>query len=698
MNQKNNKNHQGLSQGIKSFLGALIWIGFALSLFYIPLLVEVEMYFSWAGPKGLYFMAFVQLAFFSWLILAFHDSQYRPKKNIILTLFSVFMILAGLSTILGVDPSRSFWSNHERMTGFVFWIHLFAFFLVSFSFFKKKTDWIKLFFISCASASLVAVISILDVANIIEILSRQHGSTFGNTSFMGTYLLLNVFLTIYLFLKTKGGLRLISAIFFILIFLGLLTNAGGRAALGSFAIGLVLLLFLYFFFNKEGIIKKGSALILVLMLIVGLAGVFINLFPFTNFSQTILEQTGLGTIGGRTTVGQKAWEGIIERPLLGWGTENFNLVFYRHYNPCTRLPICAVDTHFDRAHNFVFDYLVSFGVLGFLALMSIPIFLIFNLFKVYLKNDKLSFWEPAIIFITLTTYFVQALTVFGTPGSYMMFVLIIGFGTFLLIEDKKIDQKEKEINYFLIGAIVLIFFFTFINFVINPIKSSKYIVHARFIAPHGSNEKIETYKKALELSPLGKYETRILLASDLKSIIQTNDFEEALTDPSFRDIFFQSFDFAIVELKKSTEQSPYDYFTYLKLGELYTSYYIARVIEAQLKGDFLAETQNKEMTELLVLAEKYLKRAIEISPTEQQGYWSLSQTKFYQRDFEGAFNLAIQSIDLEPRLLDSHLLAFRIADRLFNDPEKVKGVVERALLINPKWEIHFEDYIEIENE
>jgi len=42
-----------------------------------------------------------------------------------------------------------------------------------------------------------------------------------------------------------------------------------------------------------------------------------------------------------------AWEGVKEKPLLGWGQENFNLVFNKYYEPS----LYGQEVWFDRVHN-----------------------------------------------------------------------------------------------------------------------------------------------------------------------------------------------------------------------------------------------------------------------------------------------------------------------------------------------------------
>jgi len=107
-------------------------------IFLTPLILFTKFYFPFVGPKSLYFMGCCQIVFFIWLYLAINYERYRPKRNSVLIAISLFLIVLILSSILGVDFSRSFWSKYERMTGLLMWLHLFGFFLVISSTFKKS--------------------------------------------------------------------------------------------------------------------------------------------------------------------------------------------------------------------------------------------------------------------------------------------------------------------------------------------------------------------------------------------------------------------------------------------------------------------------------------------------------------------------------------------------------------------------------
>src|SRR6056297_1708003 len=91
-----------------------------------PLIYSSKYYFPFVAPKSLFFMAIVEIVFFTWLFLAFHNKKYRPNLNTIVAAVVLFILAMAASSIFGVDFSNSFWSKYERMTGLLMYFHLFA--------------------------------------------------------------------------------------------------------------------------------------------------------------------------------------------------------------------------------------------------------------------------------------------------------------------------------------------------------------------------------------------------------------------------------------------------------------------------------------------------------------------------------------------------------------------------------------------
>ena len=86
-----------------------------------------------------------------------------------------------------------------------------------------------------------------------------------------------------------------------------------------------------------------------------------------------------------------AIKGFQERPILGWGQENFNYVFNKNYDP----GMWGQEQWFDRTHNVILDWLVAGGILGLLAYLSIFFSTLYYVWRG--KTNSFSITDKAII-------------------------------------------------------------------------------------------------------------------------------------------------------------------------------------------------------------------------------------------------------------------------------------------------------------
>src|SRR3989344_4338631 len=77
----------------------------------------------------------------AYLALAFANPAYRPRRNWLLAAFAIFLVVIAIADAQGVYPFKSFWSNYERMEGWVTQAHLFAYFLVTVSVLNTQNLW-----------------------------------------------------------------------------------------------------------------------------------------------------------------------------------------------------------------------------------------------------------------------------------------------------------------------------------------------------------------------------------------------------------------------------------------------------------------------------------------------------------------------------------------------------------------------------
>ena len=97
---------------------------------FIPLVVSSTMFFPFITGKNFLFRILVELLVGGWAILAVFDKAYRPRFSWLLISVLSFVGIMAFADMFGVNPFKSFWSNFERMEGFLMLAHLLGYFIV----------------------------------------------------------------------------------------------------------------------------------------------------------------------------------------------------------------------------------------------------------------------------------------------------------------------------------------------------------------------------------------------------------------------------------------------------------------------------------------------------------------------------------------------------------------------------------------
>jgi len=601
----------------KACLFIIRW-GTCLVLF-TPLIINTKFFFPFVAPKTIFFRIAIEIILVAYIFLVMANRRWRPRINVLTVAVTLFLAVFILASFTGVNLERSFWSTNERMTGILTMLHLFAFFIILSSVFKKRQDWERILGVSIIVGVILSCYVLLGSE-----LSTRGGGTIGNTSFMAAYLLFDIFFAIILFLSKRGFWQIFSGVS-LAIMLPVLFTSTARGAIISFSVGLFLLFLAYLIFSQRKILKRlGLGIVLTLIIFGIFSAVFQPTFVKNEITITLTEMKS------RLVVWETGWQGFQERPILGWGPENFNNVFLKYYNPCMSLPECGSETWFDRSHNIVFDTLVTTGLVGLLSYLAVFGVAIYGLLRAATKIvERRNIFIPLGLAVLLLVYFFQNLLVFDMINTYLVFFLVLGFVSFLIkketIEEKGQGGRVKPGLAFIVVALMLFVFWT-TN--IQPLMANYYII--KMVSSQNVTEASSTFEKSLN-SWMEKYETREHFAQKMAKSIHQSIPEES------KEAFQKAFDLAEIEMEKSITQNSLDFRHYLFLGELYNSSY-------RFSGN--QEKLNK--------AEGVLEKAIQLSPTNQKGYWQLAETKLSQGKIEETVSLLQTAVKLEPRVGPSH--------------------------------------------
>jgi len=341
---------------------------------FVPLIVSASLFFPFVTGKAFVFRLIVEIIFACYLILAIRDKSYRPKFSWIFGALISFLIVMAAATIFAVNPFKAFWSNFERMEGYITLLHLGAYFIVLGSVLKTKELWNRLIATSLAGSVIMSGYCILQIFGKIAInqVGVRVDGPLGNAAYLGIYMVFHIFLAWILFIGTKskwqrillGAVALLDAV--ILYF-----TATRGAILGLLGGVVVALIYMVIKSEKgDNIRKVAAAGLLSLIVIVGLFFALKNV-SFVQNSPVLSRFSSLSVseieTQGRYYVWPMALKGFLDKPILGWGQEGFNFVFNKYYDP----HMYNQEAWFDRAHSTPLDWLVAGGALGLLSYLSI---------------------------------------------------------------------------------------------------------------------------------------------------------------------------------------------------------------------------------------------------------------------------------------------------------------------------------------
>ena len=594
----------------------------------LPLYISYSLVFPYMAGKNFAFRILVELAAVLWAGLLVRNREYRPRNSAIFLSVLAFTFITGLADLLGVNPYKSFWSNYERMEGYITILHLALYFMIAGSVLRNKKDWKVFFIISVTVSVMVSLFAILVPETVtpsrMGVYAMEYGtrarSTIGNPPFLASYLLLSVFFAFILISNTQ---RLcLKLVYFLLILIdcaAIYFSASRGAALT--VIGGMIMLGLFYVAGKRNMPLKrllriavpavaGILILLVVVLVVFRTADFVKQDrTLSRFATALSDES----IKSRFRAWDMAWNGIKERPALGWGQENFIGVY--SVNP---IPLVEAQIWLDRAHNIVVDWLVNAGILGLFSYLSI-FGAAFYVLRRALQKKAVSKNEAFAIATALAAYFFQNLFIFDTINTYLLFFALLAYidnidNTRQAPDLKDVINREKSrIKPAGITLLALLIFapaFYYLNY--KPIKVSQWAlrISSSFERKYSFPDVLDDFNNILSMQTFGDADARERMRYASEKIISLKLFnrEGALK-------FIQK---TVEEMEKGIAINRYD----LKyLTDVINFYKSVAIYEPS----FVART------------EALIRRGIRLNPEYQWLYMALADIHILKKDYENAF-------------------------------------------------------------
>jgi len=434
------------------------------------LIVLANIYFPFIGGKLYFFRTAVTLSlisFFSaWAFEATPQSIWNFIKRVVCTPVGMMVgIFAGvfvLACIFAFDPHAAFWSNFERGEGGFQMLHYFVFFVLLAGLFTARKHWRVLFAVSTVAAigmtlyglagafwptHFIGAYSALADMNLWHRLISSNGrfqGSLGNPDYVAPYLIFATFYALWMWLESQKT-WLHNTLFAILlawygVFFLLSQTRGGFLGLAAAIVAALA----YLAFSFRGF-RVWAGSVLVALLVIGGVLFSIRNTPFVaSLPGSRLLQVNLTdqSFKNRIWNWDEAWKGFKERPVLGWGPENYPAVFDKFFDTRNFSPVSGTETWFDRAHSVIFDYIAETGLLGLLAFLGIFVAFYIQFFKWRAKRSHVNAGgaaypavspsQEALLFALPIGYFVQGLVLFDVLPTFMNLLIFLAFSIYIM--------------------------------------------------------------------------------------------------------------------------------------------------------------------------------------------------------------------------------------------------------------------------
>ncbi len=423
------------------------------------LIVASSMFFPFIVGKAILLRIMVELGLFAYVCYLLSPGSAEKwehfktvSRHPLFIALATFTLLFLLSSLTAVDSMIAFWSNFERGEGALQMLHYGIYFCLVALVLRSKREWY-------AYSGWILFLGLF--VSLYAWGQRFGGSamgffgdgtrasgTLGNPLYLSTFILFLFFFALWL-IKEKQDLLLrivlvMYSIFQLATFAALAQSRNGVAGLG---LGIVVGFFTLAFLKTNTLtigsysLRRIAAGILVLSILLG--GIFYvtRTNPFwQNFPglKRFARERVLTGIDDRVWTWETTLQGIKEKPFLGWGPENFPIIFDKYYNANH----FGSDSWFDRAHDIYLEYLIDGGIVLFLGYIAI-----WAMFIRELRRRRHLFPPVTLALFTgfATAYFVQGLTAFEVLPIYILLYAFFAFLIRLSLDlDAPIDDRDQR--------------------------------------------------------------------------------------------------------------------------------------------------------------------------------------------------------------------------------------------------------------
>ena len=449
----------------------------------LPLVLLPGVVYPYVIGKALYARVLIAAAFGLWAVLALARSAWRPPRSTLLVLLGGWAAAGVVSAVFGVSLQRSVWSYYGRMQGLFDLAHWVAFAVMAAAVLKTPRDWHRMLLANQAVGLLAAAFAIVRVYAPEWIGSQplregaQVSGLLGNPGFLGAYLQAVALLAAAFLLRAftppppvaaaqpsvrRGRRRrpapapapapvpagsrraerafhatTLAAVLWALSLAGSMGAAAGLAAGGAFGA-------LMFGFLARGRRARIAALTTVGALALASAtfgGVLAWRIAVAEngsgrmFDNALLERltsphSVTVSAGSRLDNWRAGLAAFAERPLLGWGPDNYLAAAGKHLAADSGRHLVskgAANEGRDHAHNMIIEEAVTKGAVGLAAYLALWGWTLAAAVRAARRAELRERALAVGVGAALVGWFVQSQAWFYFPAAWMVHMLLLAY-------------------------------------------------------------------------------------------------------------------------------------------------------------------------------------------------------------------------------------------------------------------------------
>ncbi|OGZ65405.1 MAG: hypothetical protein A3C50_03635 [Candidatus Staskawiczbacteria bacterium RIFCSPHIGHO2_02_FULL_43_16] len=570
---------------------------------------------------------------------AWNTSLYGPL--IILVAYFATLLAA---TVFSQDILFSIFGSPARAGGVLSMVCYFIF-AVLLALFINKRQWQRLFHMLFAAGIMASLLALAQYFNVFKniFIAYEGGSApsfLGNSTILAIYMLFLTFLSFTFFIQGKSPKIKIAYGMLFLLFASTIFITGSRAAYLGLLAG-----FLYFFLffpysHKMKVLKIAAvAILLCSVLVVAMFNLLPQLGEKNNILKTVSSRVSLQRIsqdifGTRLSAWKMTWQAIKDRPLLGWGPENFYIGFEKYYDPT---PFATPKLLWDKPHNIFLDVAVNSGIFSALLYIAfwIVLFARLTIAKRNQQKDEAYADNPLRIH-ALQAMFIGYLIVlffnFDSFATYIISFFFIGYAFYLItLKQEKIALPIVQHTIFqkklpaIAALAVLVIFSWFWN--IKPLYLNEKIVRAKNLAAEKHCQQAFAIANSQDWSRSGIMRPYAIVK-----------YSEVVSNCAF------------IEPEKEVEYSQKMVSLLKTAGTIQPSFSKIWVFMGSFTNVLAAREENSDAKKnLLREAIGYLQKAIDLSPGRQEAFAQMEKSYLIAQDYPAMEKTAHDCIAIDPR-------------------------------------------------